>query len=128
MSYSTTRPIAAQPYDRQRRPALLGRDSSADAAAAAGTSIWGGGMDPNMPATYIPNPPPTPLQQPNDIMAAMREMMESMEARMEARIQQALNQRSGPPSAGSQRPLPCKGNLKMADSAGLAEGESKENE
>ncbi|KAG9218574.1 hypothetical protein CCMSSC00406_0001312 [Pleurotus cornucopiae] len=105
VSFLTTRPIAAQPYDRQRRPALLGRDTSADVAAAAGTSIWGGGMDPNMPATFIPNPP-TPPQQSNDMMAAMREMMESMEGRMEARIQQALNQRSGPPSAGSQRPLP----------------------
>ncbi|KAG9223588.1 hypothetical protein CCMSSC00406_0009219 [Pleurotus cornucopiae] len=117
MSYSTTRPTAAQPYDRQRRPALLGRDTSVE---AGGPSTWAGALNPTTPAyswppAVTPNPinpatpeQATPPQGPTDVLSAMREMMESMEARMEARIQQALIQQSRPPSMASRasRALP----------------------
>ncbi|KAG9226757.1 hypothetical protein CCMSSC00406_0009655 [Pleurotus cornucopiae] len=110
MSYSTIRPIAAQPYDRQRRPALLGRDSTVD-TEAAGPSVWAGALDPTTPAQAWPpvvTPDATPEQGNNGLLAAMRQMMTDMEQRMEARIQQALVQPSRPASVASRhsRALP----------------------
>ncbi|KAG9221559.1 hypothetical protein CCMSSC00406_0007198 [Pleurotus cornucopiae] len=79
MSYSTTRPTAAQPYDRQRRPALLGRDTSVE---VGGPSTWAGALDSTTPAyswppAVTPNPinpvapeQATPPQGPTDIVAS----------------------------------------------------------
>ncbi|KAG9219611.1 hypothetical protein CCMSSC00406_0006067 [Pleurotus cornucopiae] len=67
--------------------------------AAAGPSVWGGPLDQTNPATPEQTTPP---QAPTDMLSAMREMMESMEARMEAQIQQALVQQSRPPSVASR--------------------------
>ncbi|KAG9221294.1 hypothetical protein CCMSSC00406_0010392 [Pleurotus cornucopiae] len=115
MSYSTTRTIAPQPYDRQRRLALLGRDTSEE---VGGPSTWAGALDPTTPAyswppavtpnTPNPNTQTQPEQGNSDLLAAMRQMMTDMEQRMEARIQQALVQPSRPASVASRhsRALP----------------------
>ncbi|KAG9221351.1 hypothetical protein CCMSSC00406_0009928 [Pleurotus cornucopiae] len=116
MSYSTTRIIAPQPYNRQRRPALLGRDTSEE---VGGPSTWAGALDPTTPAyswppAVTPNTPnpantqPQPEQGNGDLLTTMRQMMTDMEQRMEARIQQALVQPSRPASVASchSRALP----------------------
>ncbi|KAG9226459.1 hypothetical protein CCMSSC00406_0003338 [Pleurotus cornucopiae] len=105
MSFSTIRPIATQPYDRQRRPALLGRDTSEE---VGGPSMWAGALDPAPPADTPTDTQTQPEQGNGDLLAAMRQMMTDMEQRMEARIQQALVQPSRPASVASRssRALP----------------------
>ncbi len=104
MSYSTVRPIAHHPYDRQGRQRGPGSDMSS--VAGPSSQVWEEGS--TAPLLFRAETPQPRQQEDNNMLEAMRQMMADMEARMEQRIQQALLQPSPPTSQSSRssRALP----------------------
>ncbi|KAG9226255.1 hypothetical protein CCMSSC00406_0003134 [Pleurotus cornucopiae] len=103
MSFSTVRPIARHPYDRQGRQRGPGSDISS--VAGPSTQVWEEGLTaPLLSRAGTPQLQQDnnqPQQADNNMLEAMRQMMADMEARMEQRIQQALFQPSRPTSVAS---------------------------